>query len=203
MIRYCIWWVWMIRYCISKCRWASKVRWVSQTQWGRTWFPRCWCLPGRSRGIFGVGEFYQILEDVVCTRVSGFVPVLVAGIELVKFQVFESAIRISVVCSRAIFVVDWVALEPFFKSHCAHDVVVRHRVEGVESVLDSFLGRETHLEGVADSSAGVAVIVKNFVVFESPGFDDAGVGVVRFGDIVLFLLSVEEENLSYFQSTRL
>jgi len=59
------------------------------------------------------------------------------------------------------------------------------------------------LEGVADSSAGVAVIVENFVVFESPGFDDAGVGVVRFSDIVLFLLSVEEENLSYLQSTRL
>jgi hypothetical protein len=52
------------------------------------------------------------------------------------------------------------------------------------------------LERVADSCAGVAVIVENFVVFEGPGLDDAGVGVVRLGDIVLFLLSVEEENLS-------
>jgi hypothetical protein len=147
-------------------------------------------------GSLSVGELYQILEDVVCARVGGLIPVLVAGIELMELQIFESTIRVSVISSWAIFIVDWVALEPLFESHSAHDVVVGHRVEGVESVLDSFLGRETHLERVADSCAGVAVIVENFVVFEGPGLDDAGVGVVRLGDIVLFLLSVEEENLS-------
>jgi len=52
------------------------------------------------------------------------------------------------------------------------------------------------LVGVAGSSARVAVVVEDFVVFEGPRFQDAGVGIVRFSDVVLFLLSVEEENLS-------
>ena len=47
-------WLWrvrMIRYSINKCRWLSQARWASRTQLGRTWSPRCWCLPGRNRGI--------------------------------------------------------------------------------------------------------------------------------------------------------
>jgi hypothetical protein len=51
------------------------------------------------------------------------------------------------------------------------------------------------LEGVGDSCASVAVVVKHLVVLEGPRLDDAGVGVVRLSDVILFLLSVEEEDL--------
>lgn len=118
-------------------------------------------------------------------------------------QVLESSVGVSIVSGSAIIVVDWIALEPLLESHRTHNVVVGHRVEGVESILNSFLGWETNLESGRHSSARVSIVVEDFTILECPWLNDVGVGVVGFGYIVLFVLFVEEEHLCWFTCTRL
>lgn len=62
------------------------------------------------------------------------------------FKVLDSAFRVHVEFSRSVLVVDGVALEPFLEPHCAHYVVIGHRVERVEGVLNAFSGSESNLE---------------------------------------------------------
>ena len=55
-------------------------------------------------------------------------------------EITQTAVGIPVIIGRTVVIVDRVAFEPLLEPHCTHDVVVRHRVEGVEGVLDSLLG---------------------------------------------------------------
>lgn len=118
-------------------------------------------------------------------------------------QVSETAVGIPIVLGCAVIVVDGVALEPLLEPHRAHDVVVGHRVERVEGVLHSLLGRETHLEGSAHAGTRPTDIVEDLGVFEAPGLDHAGVGIVGLHDVVLLFLGVEEEDLRVERLTRL
>ena len=119
------------------------------------------------------------------------------------FEVFEASVGVSVEIAGPVFVVDLVALEPFLEAHGAHDVVIGHGVEGVEGIFDHFFGTQTDLPTGGHACAPLAVVVEDFVVLEAPGFEDAGVRVIRFGDVVLLVFAVEEENLGKKSDTRL
>lgn len=118
---------------------------------------------------FGVGQLHQILEDVVRAGIGGLVPLLVARIELMELQVPHASIWIPIKFRRPVLIVDRIALEPLLEPHGTHDVVIGHRVERVESILDSFLGAESDLEVGAHAGAGVAIVIEDFVVLEAPG----------------------------------
>lgn len=130
-------------------------------------------------------------------------PLLVAGVHLVLLEVLEAAVGVVVVKGRPVLVVNLVALEPLLEPHRAHNVVVGHRVERVESVLDALLGPEGDLEGVRGAGAGLSGVVADLDVLEAPGLQDAAVGVVGLGRAVLFVLLVEEEDLRLGSSTLL
>ena len=68
--------------------------------------------------------------------------------------------------------VNCIASVPLVKSHCAHDVVVGHGVEGVEGALDSLLGHQSHLPRGGHAGVALPVVVEDFGVFEAPGFED-------------------------------
>lgn len=146
-------------------------------------------------GTFGVGQLHQILEDVVRAGIGGLVPLLVARIELVELQVPHASIWIPIEFGRPVLIVDGIALEPLLEPHGTHDVVIGHRVERVESILDSFLGAESDLEVGAHAGAGVAIVIEDFVVLEAPGLEDVGVGVIGLDEIILPVFFVEEEDL--------
>ena len=59
------------------------------------------------------------------------------------------------------------------------------------------------MEGSAHASARSADIVEDLGVFEAPGLDHAGVGIIGLHDVVLLFLGVEEENLRRERLTRL
>lgn len=123
-------------------------------------------------GPFGVGELDQVLEDVVGAGVERLVVLLVAGVVFVVLQVAEAAVGVEVVVGAALLEVDLVALEPLLEPHGAHDVVVGHRVEGVEGALDALLGHQAHLPGSGRPVRALPVVVEHFRVFEAPGLED-------------------------------
>lgn len=143
----------------------------------------------------GVGKLNQVLEDVVRAGVGGLVPLLVARVELVQFEVPEAAVRVAVELGRSVFVVDRIALEPLLKPHGAHDVVIGHRVERVERILYSFLGAESDLEVRAHAGARVPAVIEDLIVLEAPRLEDVGVGIIGLDEIILAILLVEEEDL--------
>ena len=146
-------------------------------------------------GPLWVGQLEKVLEDVVSTRVGRLVPLFVAGVVFVRFQVADAFVGVEVIVGSPVFVVYLVAFEPLFESHGTHEIVVGHGVEWVEGIFYPLLGGESHLPGGVGSSAGFAVVVENFSVFEAPRFQNAGIWVIGFGDVVLLILPVEEENL--------
>ena len=154
-------------------------------------------------GALGVGEFNQVLENVVGTRVTGFVPLPVTRIVFVRLQALQATIWVVVVVGCAILVVDLVALEPFLKAHCTHDIVVGHRVEGVEGAFHSLLRAQRHLKRVCSPSRCFSDVVVDLDVLEAPWLENAAVGVVGLGDAVLLVLLVEEKGLRYSTCTLL
>lgn len=144
---------------------------------------------------FGVGKFCQILEDIIGAGVGSLVPLLVAGIVFMQLQVPDSTVRILVEFGGSVLIVDGIAFEPLLETHGAHDVVIGHGVEGVKGVFDSFLGTESDLEGRGHTGACVTVVIEDLAVFEAPGLEDIGVGIIRLDQIVLLIFLVEEEDL--------
>lgn len=120
----------------------------------------------------GVGELDQVLEDVVGTGIERLVVLLVTGVVFVVLEVAEAAVGVEVVVGAPLLVVDHVALVPLLEAHGAHDVVVRHGVEGVEGALDSLLGHQSHLPRGGHAGVALPVVVEDFGVFEAPGFED-------------------------------
>lgn len=55
------------------------------------------------------------------------------------FEVGEAVLWVAIEVFRSVFVVSLITFEPFLEPHGAHDVVIGHRVEGVESVFDFLL----------------------------------------------------------------
>jgi hypothetical protein len=147
-------------------------------------------------GALGVGELDEVLEDVVGAGVARLVPLAEARVLVLAVLVaLEPAVGVVVVLGGAVLVVDLVALEPLLEPHRAHDVVVGHRVEGVESVLDALLRAERDLEGVGDARARLPDVVVDLDVLEAPRLEDAAVGVVGLGGAVALVDLVEEEDL--------
>lgn len=144
---------------------------------------------------FGVGKLGQILEDVIGAGVGSLVPLLVAGVVFMQLQVPDSTVRILVEFGRSVLIVDGVTLEPLLEAHSAHDVVIGHGIERVKGVLDTLLRAESHLEGRSHTSARVTAVIEDLAVFEAPGLQDVGVGVIRLDQIVLLIFLVEEEDL--------
>lgn len=91
--------------------------------------------------------------------------------------------------------IDGIALEPLLKSHGTHDIIIRHGIEGVKGILNTFLRTKSHLEVCAHPRACVTRIIEDFIVLEAPRFDDIGIGIIGLNEIVLPILLVEEENL--------
>lgn len=118
-------------------------------------------------------------------------------------EVLHAAVGVAVVLGGAVLAVDGVALEPLLETHRAHDVVVGHRVEGVEGVLDALLGRQADLPGSGAARPRLPVEVEHLAVLEAPGLQDDRVGVVGLCHVVLLVALVEEEDLRGRGSTRL
>jgi hypothetical protein len=51
------------------------------------------------------------------------------------------------------------------------------------------------LERSAHAGAGVAVVIKDFVVLEAPRLENGGVGIIGLDEVILSILLVEEEDL--------
>ena len=148
-------------------------------------------------------KFCQILETLIWASQSCFVPLLVAGVKLVLLQILDSSLRISVVISGSVGVIYSVAFEPFLESHRTDDVLIRHRVEGVECLLHSFFSSQTNLEIVWSASISHAFVVIDISVLETPGLENWRVSVFRLHEQIFFLFSVEEKHLNSFVCTLL
>ena len=146
-------------------------------------------------GALGVGELDEVLEDVVGAGVAGLVPLAEARVLVLPVLALQPAVGVVVVLRGAVLVEDLVALEPLLEPHRAHYVVVGHRVEGVESVLDALLRAEGDLEGVGDARARLPDVVVDLDVLEAPRLEDAAVGVVGLGRAVAPVDLVVEEDL--------
>lgn len=143
----------------------------------------------------GVGQLNQILENIIGTSIGSLIPFLIARIELMHFQVPQSPLGISIELSRAVLIVDGIALEPLLKSHGTHDIIIRHGVEGVKGVFHTFLRAQSNLEVGAHPRPCVTRVVEDLVVLEAPRLNDVGIGIVGLDEVVFSVFFVEEEDL--------
>ena len=97
-------------------------------------------------GFFVVRQLHQKMENVVCTSISSFIVFSKARIMVMIFHISETNFWISIKRSFSLFAICHITSEPFIKPHCAHDIIIRHRVETIKGILDFLFGANPSLE---------------------------------------------------------
>lgn len=136
--------------------------------------------------------------DVISTCVSGLVVFSEAWVMVVLFHVGQSNFWVPIEALFSIISVDTIASEPLIESHCAHDVVIRHRVKTVKGVLDFLLRSNSRLETGCSPSRWKAFPIHNLLVFKSPGLECQHVNIFRLDELIFNINFVEVEYLRSF-----
>lgn len=114
---------------------------------------------------------------------------------ILLFHVCQSCFWVSIEMFVSFVIVHWIAFKPFIEPHCAHDVVIRHGIETIKSVLNFLLWTNSRLEASCCSSLWVSIPIQDFIWIETPWIKDKVIYIFRFNKVVFQFKLIEVEYL--------
>lgn len=140
---------------------------------------------------FGIREFHQVLEDIICTCINRLIVFSEAGVSFWA-NCWTMVVFISFVME------DHIAPPPLLEPHCAQHVVVWQRVESIKCISHSLFRTKTCLEACCASSWWESCPVHNVTILKSPGLKKYRIHVFWLEPFISMQTLVEIEALNWW-----
>lgn len=93
------------------------------------------------------------------------------------------------------FSINCIASVPFIKSHCAHDIVIRHRIKAVKCVLNFLFRTDSCLKTSCCTSWRITLPIHDHIFSETPRFEYKTINIFRLDKVVFQFQLIEVKNL--------
>lgn len=144
-----------------------------------------------------IGKLNQKVINIICACVTSFIILSKTWIMVMIFHIWNTHFRVPIEMFLSLIRINCITSKPLVESHCAHDVIIRHRVKTVKGILNFLLRTYTSLEWCCCSSWWIALPVHYLFLLESPRLKCQIVYIFWLDKIVFKLQLIKIKHLSY------
>ena len=135
-------------------------------------------------GLLSIRQLHQELHNVIGTSIRSLIPFSETWVMVLVLHVGQSTVWAPIVLSGSVMSVSAVASKPLLESHCAHNVVIWHRVKTVECAFHLLLWTDTALESSSHSSVSESSPFHDLLFFKPPWLEKQCVNIIGLHELI-------------------